>query len=67
MKTFFFYVCWSIGVATVMVVMISLIILGNRLVDPTTPRLYNCSIAEISPDFTNAMREECRKLRKTTT
>lgn len=24
---------------------------------------YNCSIAEISPDFTPKMREECRKLR----
>ena len=28
------------------------------------PAMYNCSIAEISPDFTPAMREECRKLRK---
>jgi len=27
------------------------------------PRAYNCSIAEISPDFTPTMREECRKLR----
>jgi hypothetical protein len=26
--------------------------------------MVNCSIAEISPDFTPAMREECRKLRK---
>lgn len=24
----------------------------------------NCSIAEISPDFTPAMREECRKLKR---
>ena len=24
---------------------------------------YNCSIAEISPDFTPAMKDECRKLR----
>jgi hypothetical protein len=28
------------------------------------PAMYNCSIAEISPDYTPAMREECRKLRK---
>jgi hypothetical protein len=28
------------------------------------PAMYNCSIAEISPDFTPAMKEECRKLRK---
>jgi hypothetical protein len=26
--------------------------------------VYNCSIAEISPDFTPAMREECRKLKR---
>lgn len=24
---------------------------------------YDCSIAEISPDFTPAMREQCRKLK----
>jgi hypothetical protein len=27
------------------------------------PVMYNCSIAEISPDYTPAMKEECRKLR----
>jgi len=26
--------------------------------------MINCSIAEISPDYTPAMKEECRKLRK---
>jgi hypothetical protein len=26
--------------------------------------MYNCSIAEISPDYTVAMKEECRKLRR---
>jgi hypothetical protein len=26
-------------------------------------RVYNCSIAEISPDFPPQVREECRKLR----
>jgi hypothetical protein len=25
--------------------------------------VYNCSIAEISPDYTPAMKQECRKLR----
>ena len=28
------------------------------------PAMYNCGIAEISPDYTPAMREECRRLRK---
>ena len=39
-----------------------LIVLGNNIAG-TGPRMYNCSIAEISPDFTPKMREECRKLR----
>jgi hypothetical protein len=25
---------------------------------------YNCSVAEISPDFTTAMKDTCRKLRR---
>ena len=28
-------------------------------------RVYNCSIAEISPDIPVKVKEECRKLRKT--
>jgi hypothetical protein len=27
-------------------------------------RIYDCSLAEISPDFTPKMREECRNLRR---
>lgn len=27
-------------------------------------RTYNCSIAEISPDYSPAVREQCRKLNK---
>jgi hypothetical protein len=42
--------------------MIGLIILSNTIAG-AGPRVYNCSIAEISPDFTPKMREECRKLR----
>ena len=29
----------------------------------TGQTMYNCSIAEISPDFTPAMKTECRKLK----
>ena len=36
---------------------------GIHTVLPEQKVVYNCSIAEISPDFTPAMREECRKLR----
>ena len=38
-----------------------LIYLGNNMFPDYKPT-YNCSIAEISPDFTPAMRDECRKL-----
>lgn len=45
--------------------MFGLVVLGNRLFASTGyVKVYNCSISEISPDFTTAMREECRKLRK---
>jgi hypothetical protein len=30
---------------------------------PTDRRIIDCSIAEISPDYTNAMKEACRKER----
>lgn len=28
-------------------------------------KIYDCSIAEISPDFPPEVKEECRKLRRT--
>ena len=43
--------------------MFGLIVFGNTIAG-SGQRMYNCSIAEISPDFTTAMREECRKLRR---
>jgi hypothetical protein len=42
--------------------MLGLVIFGNTIAG-SGHRVYNCSIAEISPDFTPKMREECRKLR----
>jgi hypothetical protein len=53
----------AIGGSLLVILMIGLIILGNTVAG-TGQRMYNCSIAEISPDFTPKMREECRKLRK---
>lgn len=44
------------------VAMFSLLYGINTYWAPVTAT-YNCSIAEISPDFTPAMRDECRKLR----
>jgi hypothetical protein len=43
--------------------MFGLIFLGNNIAG-SGQRMYNCSIAEISPDFTSRMREECRQLRR---
>ena len=39
------------------------IIYGIHTMLGDTKVAYDCSIAEISPDFTPKMREECRKLR----
>ena len=41
--------------------MFGLIIFGNQLAGPHT-RVYNCSIAEISPDIPLEVKQECRKL-----
>ena len=30
---------------------------------PDNPRTIDCGVAEISPDYTNAMKEACRKER----
>jgi hypothetical protein len=46
----------------VLCTMFGLVIFGNTIAG-SGYRVYNCSIAEISPDFTPKMREECRKLR----
>jgi hypothetical protein len=43
--------------------MFGLVVFGNTIVG-SGQRIYNCSIAEISPDFTPRMREECRRLRR---
>jgi hypothetical protein len=43
--------------------MFGLVVFGNAVAG-SGQRIYNCSIAEISPDFTPKMREECRRLRR---
>jgi len=54
---------------TYIIMYIALTVLGVSLVSllygihSVLPReaMYDCRIAEISPDYTTAMREECRK------
>lgn len=51
---------------------IALIVLGSSLfgllygIHSVLPReaIYDCSIAEISPDYTPAMKQECRQKQK---
>lgn len=47
-----------------LITMMGLVYLGNRMFDSERGKIYNCSVAEISPDFTTAMREECRRLKR---
>jgi hypothetical protein len=35
----------------------------HSMVGDMGPRMYNCALAEISPDFTPKMRDECRQLK----
>jgi hypothetical protein len=47
------------------IMIIGIVLINNRLSDSQNQTItFNCSIAEISPDFTPAMREMCRKLRR---
>lgn len=41
-----------------------LMIVMIALAQTSGQRVYNCSLAEISPDFPPHVREECRKLRR---
>jgi hypothetical protein len=50
------------GVIVVWMIMFGLLILGNQMFAPREV-VINCSIAEISPDFTPEMREACRRHR----
>ena len=47
----------------VVCLMFVLVVFGNSIAG-SGQRMYNCTIAEISPDFTPRMREECRQLRR---
>ena len=48
----------SVSAVFILVVLLGLDAEMNRVIQ------YNCEISEISPDFTPAMKQECRKLRK---
>ena len=54
------HVIMVLGLIGLFASMFGLLYMGNHMFSDYKP-VYNCSIAEISPDFTNAMREECRR------
>ena len=51
-----------VGVIAVWLLMFGLLLIGNHMFAPKEI-VVNCSISEISPDFTPEMREACRKYR----
>lgn len=60
-ETFYKIMVWSGAFAVILMgaAIVSMIVTSY----PVTGRVYNCSLAEISPDFPPEVRNECRKLR----
>lgn len=54
-----------IGCVALLFGLIPLLILVTADMQPKM-KMIDCSIAEISPDYTTEMREQCRKLRSRT-
>ena len=51
----------GIGGALVLMLMLAAVIFGNNLMPKE--RFYDCSLAEISPDYPVEVKNACRKLR----
>lgn len=51
----------ALGGALVLAFMFALIIFGNHIMP--RERIYDCSLAEISPDYPVEVKNECRKIR----
>jgi hypothetical protein len=52
-----------LAIIIVFTVWIGIAVLYTKLLPKHGEVVYNCSIAEISPDFPLKVKEECRKLR----
>lgn len=57
------YTILVIGGTLAIVLMIAAVVSMFVSENKVTGRVYNCSLAEISPDFPPEVRNECRKLR----
>jgi hypothetical protein len=49
--------------AILFVALTALVLTISKLAEYPKGRYYDCSLAEISPDFPDKVRQECRKLR----
>jgi hypothetical protein len=65
MKTILNYFLGILAVISIAFFWFFMILLGNRLAEnlPKHGVWYDCSVSEISPDFPNEVREQCRRMR----
>ncbi len=49
--------------AMLFIALTALVITVSAVLEYPKGKYYDCSLAEISPDFPDAVRQECRKLR----
>ena len=65
MKTIFNYMIGILAVVGIAFLCLVMLLLGNKLAEKTDTRgiWYDCSLAEISPDFPLEVREQCRRMR----
>jgi hypothetical protein len=63
-QRWFRYKVWALD-AIIMIALFGLVWLGINIVQMWLPEhgtiVYNCSIAEIHPDYTTAMKQACRE------
>lgn len=56
-----YYPQFGVGVFTI--IMAVVLFYGMSLLPKSNVRVIDCSVSEISPDFTTEMKEACRKAR----
>lgn len=57
------YALMFVAVVLLSVAMVALIVISTTVLPQPEVRRINCTWSEISPDFSPAMREACRKAR----
>jgi hypothetical protein len=67
MNTRILYLLVTVGTTLLLITMFAVVYSISGYLSIDHKARYNCSIAEISPDFSPAMKEECRKKLKEST